>query len=68
MPPLKCAQGDRVGMIRRLIDLNLQALENEGFIGAILNFDADSGTYLEAAGNFADRDELAPCRPPVGDW
>ena len=59
LPPLKRVQGDHLGNIRRLIDLNLNALENAGVNDASLTFDAASGTFLDAAGNPVSREGIA---------
>jgi len=57
VPPLKWVYGDDLGNIRRLIDLNLQAMENAGETG--ITFDPQSGTYLDSDRNPIDRDGIS---------
>lgn len=53
VPPLKWVYGDDIGNIRRLIDVNLKALENAGIDE--ITFDADAGQFLDSDQSPLDR-------------
>lgn len=57
VPPLKWVYGDDLGNIRRLIDLNLAAMENAGETS--ITFDPQHGTYRDSEGNPLDRDGIS---------
>lgn len=57
--PLQWVEGDDIGNIRRLIDLNLRTLENLGHDDRTLRFDATTGRFLDAAGQEVARAGMA---------
>lgn len=50
VPALKWVYGDDIGNIRRLIDLNLKALDNAFPTSKNLDFDVDTGQFLDVSG------------------
>lgn len=45
VPPLPWADGDHIGNIRRLIDVDLKALDNASYDDAIFSFDLSTGRF-----------------------
>lgn len=45
VPPLHWADGDHIGNIRRLIDVDLKALDNASYDDAIFSFDLSTGRF-----------------------
>lgn len=63
--PLRWVYGDDLGNIERLIDLNLDAIQNAGGYGEI-TFDPRRGTFLDAEGNELDRAGIALLSKELG--
>lgn len=58
VPPLRWVYGDDQGNIRRLIDLNLKALENAGLDDSSIRFDPGTGNFLDSADQPIDRNGI----------
>jgi len=58
IPPLKWVYGDDLGNIRRLIDLNLKALDNAGYGDDSIRIDPDGGAFRDASGSTLDREAI----------
>lgn len=59
IPALKWVYGDDLGNIRRLIDLNVKALENAGYDDDGISFNLETGSFLDSAGQLIDREGVA---------
>ena len=58
VPGLRWVYGDDLGNIRRLIDLNLKALENAGLDDTSISFDPASGQFRDSNGKALGRDGI----------
>ena len=55
VPPLEWVYGDHLGNIRRLVDLNVNALENAGYDDSSVRFDLATGVFRDSSGSTVDR-------------
>lgn len=55
VPALEWVTGDDIGNIRRLVDVNLQALENAGYGDSVVSFDPGTGQFRDSGGEELSR-------------
>ncbi|WP_395701228.1 PLxRFG domain-containing protein [Aquabacterium sp.] len=58
VPPLKWVYGDDLGNIRRMVELNLQALDNAGYGDSVISFDPGAGRFRDSGGEFLSRADI----------
>jgi predicted GNAT family acetyltransferase len=58
IPPLKWVAGDDIGNIRRLIEVNIKALENAGYDDSLISFDASTGSFRDSGGQELSRADI----------
>ncbi len=58
VPPLKWVYGDDLGNIRRMVEVNLKALENAGYGDSVISFDPGAGRFRDSGGEFLSRADI----------
>lgn len=55
VPPLRWVYGDDLGNIRRLVEVNLKAMENAGYDDTVISFDPGTGRFRDSGGQELSR-------------